>query len=102
MPLWIELLLAGIVFIGVITVGKAIITGLAMGRRSSHPWRNNPVHRHPRKRRKFLPQARKPAGVLSFEQYGASWFENQLCRGLPSDPQPAWTHWLLSSGTLPR
>jgi len=36
MPLWIELLLAGIVFIGVITVGKAIITGLAIGRRSSH------------------------------------------------------------------
>ena len=48
-----RLLLAGIVFIGVITVGKAIITGLAMGRRSSHPWRNNPVLRHPRKRRKF-------------------------------------------------
>jgi len=31
-----RLLLAGIVFIGVITVGKAIITGLAIGRRSSH------------------------------------------------------------------
>jgi len=30
------LLIAGVIFIGVITVGKAIITGLAISRRSSH------------------------------------------------------------------
>jgi len=36
MPLSIQLLLAGVVFVGVITVGKAIITGLAISRRSSH------------------------------------------------------------------
>jgi len=36
MPLWIQLLLAGVVSIGVITVGKAIITGLAISRRQSH------------------------------------------------------------------
>jgi len=31
-----QLLLAGVVSIGVITVGKAIITGLAISRRQSH------------------------------------------------------------------
>ena len=36
MPLWIQLLIAGVVFIGVITVGKAIIIGLAISRRPSH------------------------------------------------------------------
>jgi hypothetical protein len=36
MPQWIQLLLAGVVFIGVIAVGKAIITGLAIGHRPSH------------------------------------------------------------------
>jgi hypothetical protein len=36
MPLWILLLLAGIVSIGVIAVGKAIITGLVISRRPSH------------------------------------------------------------------
>jgi len=35
-PQWIQLLLAGIVSIGVIAVGKAIITGLAISRRPSH------------------------------------------------------------------
>jgi hypothetical protein len=36
MPLWIQLLLAGFVSIGVIVVGKAIITGLVISRRPSH------------------------------------------------------------------
>jgi hypothetical protein len=36
MPLWIQLLIAGAVSIGVIAVGKAIITGLAISRRPSH------------------------------------------------------------------
>ena len=36
MPLWIQLLIAGVICIGVITVGKAINTGLTISRRSSH------------------------------------------------------------------
>jgi hypothetical protein len=36
MPLWIQLLIAGVVSIGVIAVGKAIVTGLAISRRPSH------------------------------------------------------------------
>jgi hypothetical protein len=36
MPLWIQSLIAGVILIGVITAGKAIITGLAISRRSSH------------------------------------------------------------------
>jgi hypothetical protein len=36
MPLWIQSLIAGVIFIGVITAGKAIITGFAISRRSSH------------------------------------------------------------------
>ena len=36
MPLWVQLLIAGIVFIGVIAVCKAIITGLVISRRQSH------------------------------------------------------------------
>jgi hypothetical protein len=36
MPLWIQSLIAGVVSIGVITVGKAIIIGLAISCRSSH------------------------------------------------------------------
>jgi hypothetical protein len=36
MPLWIQLLIAGVISIGVIAVGSAIITGLAISRRSSH------------------------------------------------------------------
>jgi len=36
MSLWIQLLIAGAVSIGVITVGKAIITGFAISRRPSH------------------------------------------------------------------
>jgi len=53
MPLWIQSLIAGVIFIGVITVGKAIITGLAISRRSSHHLARQSVHRHPRKRRNF-------------------------------------------------
>ena len=36
MPLWAELLIAGIVSVGVIAVGKAMVTGFAISRRPSH------------------------------------------------------------------
>jgi len=36
MPLWVQLLIAGGVSIGVIAVCKAIITGLVISRRQSH------------------------------------------------------------------
>jgi hypothetical protein len=37
MPLWIQLLIAGVVSIGVIAVGKAIVTGLAISPSISPP-----------------------------------------------------------------
>jgi hypothetical protein len=36
MSLWIQLLIVGVVSVGVIAVGRAIITGLAISRRPSH------------------------------------------------------------------
>jgi len=36
MPLWAQFLIAGIVSVGVIVVGKGIVTGLAISRRRSH------------------------------------------------------------------
>lgn len=35
-PLWIEVLIAGVVSVGVIVVAKAIINGLSMARRPPH------------------------------------------------------------------
>jgi hypothetical protein len=35
-PLWIELLIVGVVSVGVIVVTRAIVTGLAIGRRSPY------------------------------------------------------------------
>jgi hypothetical protein len=62
------LLIAGVIFIGVIAAGKAIITGLAISRRSSHHLAQQSGTSPPSKEAE-VPPSRKPAGVPSFEQY---------------------------------
>jgi hypothetical protein len=45
MPIWGQLLIAGVVALGIIGVGKAIITGFAISRRPAH--QDTPLREHP-------------------------------------------------------
>jgi hypothetical protein len=53
MPIWAQLLIAGIAALGFLAVGKAIITGLAMSRRPAH--QDTPQSEHPRASRSQIP-----------------------------------------------
>jgi hypothetical protein len=53
MSLWIELLIAGVVCLGVIAVARAIVTGLSISRRHLTTWRNSRARRRYRRRPKF-------------------------------------------------
>ena len=45
MPIWAQLLIAGIVVLGFCVAGNAIVTGLAMSRRPAH--QDTPQSEHP-------------------------------------------------------
>jgi hypothetical protein len=49
MPLWAQLLIAGVVSLGVIVVARAIIVGLIIGSRPTHPNQpsGSPTFQHP-------------------------------------------------------